>query len=136
MSDSASPWTAEYKSPLSFTISISVCWNSCPLNQWYHLTISSTLFSFFLQSFSASGSFLMSQLFASRGRSTGVSASAPVLPKNIQGWFPLEMTGLILQSMGFSRVFFSTTTQKHQFFGVQPSLWSNSDIHTWLLEKP
>ena len=67
----------------------------------------------------------------------GVSASASVLPMNIQDWFPLGLTGLIsLLSKGFSRVLSSTTVQKHQFFGAQPSLWSNSYIHTWLLEKP
>ena len=65
------------------------------------------------------------------------SASALALPMSIQGWFPLGLTGVIsLQSKGFSRVFFSTTIQKHQFFGCQPSLWSNSHICTWLLEKP
>ena len=64
------------------------------------------------------------------------SASASVLPMNIQCWFPLGLTGLILLSKGLSRIFSSTTIQKHQFFGVQPSLWSNSHIHTWLLEKP
>ena len=66
----------------------------------------------------------------------GASASASVLPMNVQGWFPLGLTALIsLQSKGFSRVFSSTMIQKHQFFGIQPSLWSNSHIHTWLLEK-
>ena len=94
-------------------------------------------FSSCLQSLPASGSFLMSWLFASRGQSIGTSVSVSVLPKNIQGWFPLGLTGLIsLLSKGFSRVFSNTTVQKHQFFGVQPSLSSNSHIHTWLLEKP
>ena len=66
-----------------------------------------------------------------------IRASASVLPMNIQGWFPLGLTDLIsLQCKGLSRVFSSTTIQKHQFFGAQPSLWSNSHIHTWLLEKP
>ena len=78
----------------------------------------------------------MSQLFTSGGQSTEASASASVLPMNIQGWFPLGLTGLIsLQSKRFSRVFSSTTIQKHQFFGTQPSLWSKFHIHTWLLEK-
>ena len=82
------------------------------------------------------GLFLMSQLFVSGDLSTGASALAPVLPMSIQGWFPLGLTGLIsLQPKGLSRVFSSTTVQKHQFFGAQPSLWSNSHIHTWLLEK-
>ena len=85
------------------------------------------------QSFPASGSFPMSQLWASGGQSNGVSASASVLPMNIQNWFPLGFTGLIsLLSKLFSRVFSSTTVQKCQFFGAQPSLWSNSHIHTWL----
>ena len=82
-------------------------------------------------------SFPMSQLFAWDGQSTGVSASASFLPKNTQGWSPLELTGWIsLQSKGLSRVFSNTTVQKHQFFGAQPSSQSNSHIHTWPLEKP
>ena len=94
-------------------------------------------FSSCLQFFPASWSFLMSQLFASGGQSTGVSTSASVLPMNIQDWFPLGLTGWIsLQSREFSRVFSNTTVQKHQFLGVQPSLWSSPHIHTWLLEKP
>ena len=93
-------------------------------------------FSSWLQSFPASGSFLMSQ-FSSGGQSIRVSASASVLPVNIQDWFPLGWTGWIsLQSKGLSRVFSNTTVQKHQFFGTQLSLWSYSHIHTWLLEKP
>ena len=87
------------------------------------------------QSFPSSESFPMSWLFASGGQRIGGSALAPVLPMNIQGWFPLGMTGLIsLQSKGLSRVFSNATVQKHQFFGAQP-LSSNSHIHTWLLEK-
>ena len=78
----------------------------------------------------------MSQFFTSGGQSIGASASASVLPMNIQGWFPLGLTGLIsLQSKGLSRVFSSTTVQKHQFSGSQPSLWSSSHTCTWLLEK-
>ena len=89
-----------------------------------------------LQSF-PNQSFPMSQFFTLRGQSIGVSASASVLPMNIQYWFPLVWTGLIsLLSKGFSRVFSNTTVQKHQFFGTQLSLWSNSHIHTRLLEKP
>ena len=81
-------------------------------------------------------SFPMSQLFTWGGQSTGVSALASVLPKNTQDWSPLEWTGWIsLQSKGLSRVFSSTTVQKHQFFGAQPSSWSNAHIHTWLLEN-
>ena len=113
--------------------------NSCPLIGWCHPTISSSVipFSSCLQSFPASGSFSMSQFFASGGQSIGVSASTSVLPMNIQDWFPLGLTDLIsLQSKGLSRVFSNTTVQKHQFFSAQSSLWSNSHIHTWLLEKP
>ena len=114
------------------------CSDSCPLSQWCHPTIlsSDVRFSSCLQSFPASWSFLMSQLFVSGGQSTGVSASASVLPMNIQDWFTLGLTSLIsLQSKEFSRVFSNTTVQKHQFLGVQPSLWSSSHIHTWLLEN-
>ena len=96
----------------------------------------STLCLFFLQSFPAPGSFPMSLLFTSGSQSTGVSASASVLPMNIQGWFPLGLTGLIsLLSKGLARVFSSNTIWKHQFFGVQSSLWFNSHICTWLLKK-
>ena len=113
--------------------------NSWPLHWWYHPTISPSVvcFSSHLQSFPASGSFPMSQFFASGDQSIGVSASASVLPMNIQDWFPLGLTGWIsLQSKGLSRVFSNNTVQKHQFFSTQHSLWSNSHIHTWLLEKP
>ena len=90
-----------------------------------------------LQSFPTSESFLMSQFFASGGQKIGVSASASVLPMNIQGWFPFGLTDLTsLKSKGLSRVFSSTTIQKRQFFGTPPSLWSSSPIPTWLLEKP
>ena len=115
-----------------------VCSNSCPWNWLCHPTISSFIVPFCScpQSFPASGSFLISQLFASGGWSIGALASASVLPMNIQGWFPLGLTGLIsLQSKGLSRFFSSTTVQKHQFFRAQPSLRSNSHILTWLLEK-
>ena len=114
------------------------CSNSCPLSRWCHPTISSSVvpFSSCLQSFPASGSFPMSQFFTSGGQSTAASASASVLPMNIQNWSPLGWTGWIsLQSKGLSRVFSNTTVQKHQFFGAQPSLWSNSHIHTWPVEK-
>ena len=109
------------------------CWNSWPLSWWCHPTISSSAvpFSSCLQSFPASGSFPMSRLFASGGQSIGASASATVLPMNIQGRFPLGLTGFIsLLSKGLSRVFSSTTVEKHQFFGTQPSLWSSSHIYT------
>ena len=99
--------------------------NSCPLSQWCHPTISSSVISFSScpQSFPASGSFQMSQLFTSGGQSTEVSASTSVLPMNTQDRFPLGWTGWIsLQSKGLSRVFSNTTVQKHQFFGAQLSL--------------
>ena len=101
-------------------------------------TISSSVvpFSSCPESFPASGSFPVSQLFTNGDQNTGASASASVLPMNIQDLFPLGLTGWIsLQSKGLSRVFSNTTVQKHQFFGTQPSLWSNSHICTWLLEK-
>ena len=113
--------------------------NSCPSSWWCHPTISSSVvpFSSCPQSFPASGSFQMSQLFASGGQSIGVSASTWVLPMNTQDWSPLGWTGWIsLQSKGLSRVFSNTTVQKHQFFGAQLSSQFNSHIHTWPLEKP
>ena len=113
--------------------------SSCPFSWWCHPTISSSVIPFFscLQSFPASGSSPMSQFFASGGQSTGAPASASVLLVNIQDWFSLGFTGLIsLQSKGFSRVFSNNAVQKHQFFSTQPSLRSNSHIHTWLLKKP
>ena len=115
-----------------------VCSNSCPLSQWCYPTILSSVapFSSCSQSFLASGSFPVNQLFESGGQRIGASASASVLLMNIQGWYPLGLIGLIsFMSKGLSRVF-SSTIQKHQFFGTQPSLWSNSHIHTQLLEKP
>ena len=133
----ATPWTASHQASLSFPISQSLL-NSCPLSWWCHPTNLSSIayFSSCHQSFPALESFPKSQLFASGGQSIGVSASASVLPINIQDWFPLRWTGLILQFKELSRVFSSITVRKHQFFSAQPSLWSNSHIHTWLLEKP
>ena len=114
------------------------CSNSCPLSQWCHPAISSSIIPFScLQSSPASGSFLMSQFFASGGQTIGTLVSASVLSMNIQGWFLSGLTGLIsLQSKGLSRVFSNTTVQKHQFFDAQLSLWSSSHIYAWLLEKP
>ena len=95
------------------------------------------LFSSRLQFFPASGSFPMNQFFISGGQRIGASASASVLPMNIQDWFPSGWTGCIsLQSKGLSRVFSNTTVQKHAFFSTQPSSQSNSHIHTWPQEKP
>ena len=116
-----------------------ICSNSCPLSQWYHPIISSSVapFSSCPQSFPAWGSFTMSPFFASSGQSMGASDSASVVPMKIQGWFSLGLTGMIsLLFKGLSIVFSGTTIQKHQSFSTQPSLWSNSYIHTWLLEKP
>ena len=112
--------------------------NSCPLSQWCHPTMLSSVILFScLQSFSASGSFPKSWHFVSSDQSIGASASASVLPMDIQDWFPLRLTGLIpLHSKGLSRVFSNTTVWKHQFFSARLSLWSNCHIHTWLLEKP
>ena len=120
----ATPCTAAGQASLSITNSWSFS-NSCSSSQWCHPTISSSVipFSSCLQSFPASGSFPMSQLFTSGGQSIGVSAIASVLPVNIQDWFPLGWTGWIsLQSKGLSRVFSNTTVQKHQFFDAQLSL--------------
>ena len=105
------------------------CSNPCPLSQWCHPTISSSImpFSSCLQSFPASRSFSLSQFFTSGCQRTGASASASVLPMNIQDWFPLGWTGWIsLQSKGLSRVFSNTTVEKHQFLRAQLSLWPNS----------
>ena len=119
------------------------CSDSCSLSRWCHPTIFSSVipFSSCLQSFPASRSFPMNWIFVSGGQSIGASALASVLPINIHGWFPLGLTCLISlklynENKGPSRGFFNTTVQKHQFFGTQPSLWSISLIHTWLLEKP
>ena len=105
---------------------------TCPSSQWCRPVILSSVipFSSCLRSFPASGSFPRSQFFVLGGQRITASASTSVLPMNIQDWFPLGITGLIsLQSKGISRVFSNTTVQKHQFFGTQLSLWSNSHIH-------
>ena len=116
-------------------LSPNVCSNSCPLSQWCSLTRSSSgsHFSFCLQSFQASGSFPMSYLFMPSGQSTGASASASVLPMNIQGWFPLGLTGLIsLQSKGHSRPF-SAPQLKSITSSVLNLLYGPTHICTWLL---
>ena len=113
--------------------------NSCPSSQWCCPTISSSVipFSSCLQSVPASGSFPVSQFFTLGGQNIGGSASASVLPINIQDWFPLGVTGWSsMQSKLLSRIFSNTTVQKHQFFSAQHSSQSNSHIHTWPLEKP
>ena len=123
VSKSLRPHERQHARPPHPSPSPRACSNSCPLSWWCHPTISSSAipFSSCLQSFPASGSFPMSQLFASGGQRIGASAS--VLPKNIQHWFSSKWTGLIsLKSKELSRVFSNTTVQKHQFFGVQLSL--------------
>ena len=125
MSFSLRPHGLQHARPLCASPTPRVYSNSCPLSQWCHPDISSSVVpsSFCPQSFPASGSFPRSQLFASSGQSIEASASALVLPMTIQDSFPVGLTGWIsLQSKGLSRVFSNTTVQKHQFFGVQPSL--------------
>ena len=139
MSYSLQPHGLQHDSLPCYLLSPGVCSNSCPLRWWCHPTISSSVapFSSCPQSFPASGSFPVSWLSTSGGQSIGAPASASVLPMNIQGWFPLGLTGFIsLLSKWLSRVFSSTTVWKHQFFSAQLSLWSTSHIHTWQLEKP
>ena len=133
----ATPWTAACQASLSITNSWSLL-KLMSIESGMHPTISSPVvpFSSCLYSFPTSGSFPMSW-HLNGGQSVEGSASASVLPINIQNWFPLGWTGWIsLLSKWFSRVFSNTTVQKHQFFGAQLSFWSNSDIHTWLLKKP
>ena len=125
--------------PLCPSPSPGVCPRSCPLSWWWHPTISFSVtpFSSCPQSFPESGSFQMSQFFASGGQTIGVSASASVLPMDVHDWFRLGLTGWIaLQSKGLSRAFSNTIVQKHQFFGTQLSSQSNSHILTWPQEKP
>ena len=139
VSDSLQPHRLQHARPPCPSPTPGAYSNSCPLSRWCHPTISSSVipFSSCPQSVPASRSFLMNQFFASGGQSIGVSASTSVLPMNIQDWSPLGWTGWIsLQSKGLSRVFSNNIVQKHQFFGTQLSLQSNSHIHTWLLEKP
>ena len=132
----ATPWTAKCQASLSFTISWSLLKlmsieSVMPSN---HLILCHPLL---LPSIFPSVRIFPVSLFTSGGHSIGASASASVLPMNIQGWFLLGLTGLIsLQSKGLSRVLSNTTVQKHQFFSTQPCLHCNSHIHTWLLEKP
>ena len=124
MSNYLQPHGLQHARPPCLSASPRVYSNLCPLSWWCHPTISSSVvpFSSHLQFFPASGFFQMSQFFASRGQSTGVSASVSVFPMNIQDWFPLGWTGWIsLQSKGLSEVFFNATVQKHQFFGTQLS---------------
>ena len=138
VSDSLWPHKLQHSRPPCPSPTPGVHPNPCSSSQWRHPTISSSVipFSSCPQTFPASGSFPMSQLFASGGQSIGVSASAAVLPKNTQDWFPLGWSGSIsLQSKGLSRVFSNTPVQKHQFFCAQLSSQSNSQIHTWPLKN-
>ena len=134
MSDSAMPWTAARQAPLFFTIS----WSSLKLMSFESVMSSNSLILcplLLLPSIFPSIRVFSNELaLCILGQRIGASAS--ILPMNIEDWFPLGLTGLILQSKGLSRVFSNTTVQKHQFFGAQPSSQSNSHIHTWPLEKP
>ena len=139
VSDSLRPHESQHARPPCPSPTPWVHSDSHPSSQWCHPAISSSVvaFSSCTQSLPASESFPMSHLFTWGGQCTGVSALASFLPKNTQGWFPLKWTGWIsLQSKGLSRVFSNTTVQKYQFFSTHLSLYSNSHIHTWLLEKP
>ena len=139
VSDSLRPYESQHARPPCPSPVPEVYSNSCPSSWWCHPNISSSVvpFSSCPQSLPAPGSFPMSQFFTWGGQSTGVSASASVLPMNTQDWSPSGGTGWIsLQSKGLSRVFSNTTVQKHQFFSTQLSSQSNSHIHTWPLEKP
>ena len=139
VSDSLRPHGLQQARPPSPSPTPRACSNSCPLRRWCRPIISSSVtgFSSCLQSFPPSESFQMSQFFASGGQSIGVSASASVLPMNIQDWFPLGWIGWIsLQSKGLASVFSSTTIQEHQFFDDQLSLLekemaTHSSILAW-----
>ena len=139
VSDSLQPHESQHARPPCPSPTPRVHWDSCPLSQWCHPAISSSLvpFSSCPQSLPASEIFPMSQLFTWGGQSTGVTALASFLPKKSQGWSPSEWTGWIsFQSKGLSGVSSNTTVQKHQFFGAQPSSQSNTHIHMWPQEKP
>ena len=147
MSDSLPPYGLQHLSLPCPSLFPGACSNSCPWSWWYHPTISSSVipFSSCLQSFPASGikdqrsqhqSFPVSWLFTWGGQSIGASASASVLPMNIQGWSPLGLTGLIsLLFKRLSRVFSNTTVHSHRLCGAQPLSLSSSHICTWQVEK-
>ena len=139
MSNSLRPHGLQHIRPPCPSPSPRVCPSSCSLHQWCHTVISSSdaLFTYCTQSFPASGTFPMSQLFESDDQNIGASASAWVLTMSIQGWFPLRLAGLIsLLSKGLSGIFSSTTVWRHQFFGALPSLQFSSHNRTWPLERP
>ena len=134
----ATPWTIPCQASPSFTIS----WSLLKLMSIQSVMSSKHLI-FYLSLLLPSIIFPSFRVFCNEsalcisGQGTGASSSASVFPMNSQGWFPLRLTGwMSLQSKGLSKVFSNTTVQKHQFFGTQPSLWSSSHSHTWLLEKP
>ena len=132
------PHESQHVRPPCPTSTPAVYSNSCPSSWWWHPVISYPVVPFFScpKSLPATGSFLMSQLFAWSGQSIGVSASAPVFPKNTQDWYSLGWTGWIsLQAKELSRVFSNITFQKHQYFGAQLSSQSKSYIHAWPLEQ-
>ena len=137
VSDSLWPHASQHMRPPCPSPTPGIHPNPCPLSWWCHPAISSSVvpFSSCPWSLPASGSFPMSQLFTWGGQSTGVSASASVLPMNTQDWSLIWTGWICLPFKGLSRVF-NTTVQKHQFFGAQLSSQSNSHIHTWPLEKP
>ena len=135
VSDSLQPHELQHARPPCPSPTPGVNSDSCPSSRWCPIQSSHPPFTSCPQSFPASGSFQMSQLFSSGGQSIGVSASTSVFPMITQDWSPLGWTGWIsLQPNGLSRVF--STIWKHHFFRAQPSLWSNYHIHTRLQEKP
>jgi len=138
MSNSLWPHEPQHAKPPCPSPTPGVHPNPCPLSRWCCPTISSSVIPFIScpQSFPASRSFQISQLFTWGGQSTAVSVSISVLPMNTQDWYLGWTHWISLQSKGLSRVFSNTTVQKHQFFGTQLYSQSNSHIHTWLLEKP
>ena len=139
VSDSLRPHESQHARSPCLSPTPGVHSNSCPSNRWCHPAISSSVvpFSSCPPSLPASESFPVSQLFAWGGQSTGVSASASVLPMTTQDWSLLGWNcWIFLQSKGLSRVFSNTTVQKHQFFSTQLTSQSNFHIHTWPLEKP
>ena len=136
MSNCLWPHGRQHSRPPCPLPSAKVCSSLCPLHRWCHSAISSSdaLISFCPPSFPALAIFPMSWLFASDDQNTGILASVSVYPTSSQGWFPLRLTSLIsLLSKGLSRVFFSTTVLRHQFFDALPSLPSSSHNHTWSL---
>ena len=138
ISDSLQPHVLQHARLPCPSLTPGACSNSCPSSHWCHPAISSSVIplSFCPQSFAALGSFLRNQLFTSGGQTIEVSASASVLPMNIQDRYPLVLTGWTsLQSKRLWIVFSNITVQKHQFFWAQLSLQYNFHIHTWLPEK-